>query len=212
MSHELRSPLHVIVGYADMIRDDVAPAMREPLMRIEQSALDLLHLVENTMNASRLEAGKLSLHVETVEPAPLFREIAENVQALPEAKRGVPVRWHVPATLPSLRLDRLKVKEIVQNLVSNALKFTREGEVTVDVTGDAASLTIRVRHRTGIDPHRTRPSSKCSSASSDGTDRPPVGLGLHHHAASSPHGRRIVERARSRYVLHRLIRPGLRLG
>ena len=183
MSHELRSPLHVIVGYADMIRDDVPAALREALTRIEQSALDLLHLVENTMNASRLEAGKLSLHVETVELAPLFREIAENVQALPEAKRGVPVRWRVPATLPPLGLDRLKVKEIVQNLVSNALKFTREGEVTVEVAGDAATLTIRVRDTgPGIDPtSHASIFEMFERVETDGkTDRPPgVGLGLY---------------------------------
>jgi signal transduction histidine kinase len=183
MSHELRSPLHVIVGYADMMRDDVASALREPLARIRQGALDLLHLVENTMNASRLEAGKLALHVETVEPAPLFREIAENVQALPEAKRGVPVRWHVPPALPPVEVDRLKLKEIVQNLVSNALKFTREGEVTIDVAGDAALLTIRVRDTgPGIDPaSHARIFEMFERVESDGTaDRPPgVGLGLY---------------------------------
>ena len=182
MSHELRSPLHVIVGYADMIGDEASSAMREPLARIRQSALDLLHLVENTMNASRLEAGKLALHVETVEPAPLFREIAENVQALPEAKRGVPVRWQVPPTLPPVRVDRLKLKEIVQNLVSNALKFTREGEVTIQVTGDASALGIRVRDTgPGIDPtSHSRIFEMFERVESDAADGPPgVGLGLY---------------------------------
>jgi signal transduction histidine kinase len=183
MSHELRSPLHVIVGYADMIRDDVSPALRDPLARIRQSALDLLHLVENTMNASRLEAGKLALHVETVEPVPLFREIAENVQTLPEAKRGVPVRWRVPPSLSPVQVDRLKLKEIVQNLVSNALKFTREGEVAVEVAADAAALTISVRDTgPGIDPaSHARIFEMFERVDADGkTERPPgVGLGLY---------------------------------
>src|SRR5262249_11490860 len=131
MSHELRSPLHVIVGYTDMVADHAPAALRAPLGRIRSSALDLLQLVENTMNAARLEAGKLQLELATFEPAAVLREVAENVGALPEAKRGVPVRWRVPSSLPAVHLDRLKLKEIVQNLVSNALKFTREGEVTV---------------------------------------------------------------------------------
>jgi signal transduction histidine kinase len=144
MSHELRSPLHVIVGYADMVADD-APALAAPLARIRGSALDLLQLVENTMNAARLEAGKLQLQLATFEPAAVLREVAENVGALPEAKRGVPIRWRVPASLPFVHLDRLKLKEIVQNLVSNALKFTREGEVTVDAAAEGATLRISVR-------------------------------------------------------------------
>ena len=145
MSHELRSPLHVIVGYADILADDVPDDLRAPLSRIRHSAIDLLQLVENTMNAARIEAGKLQVHLETFEPAAVLREVEENVRALPEAKRGVPVRWHVPATLPAVHLDRLKLKEIVQNLVSNALKFTREGEVTVEAAGDPDGLRISVR-------------------------------------------------------------------
>jgi signal transduction histidine kinase len=145
MSHELRSPLHVIVGYADILADDVPAGLQAPLVRIRHSAVDLLQLVENTMNAARIEAGKLQVQLETFEPAAVLREVEENVRALPEAKRGVPVRWHVPATLPLVHLDRLKVKEIVQNLVSNALKFTREGEVTVEAASDADGLRISVR-------------------------------------------------------------------
>ena len=145
----------------------------------------------------------------------MFREIAENVQALPrQARRARPMARAGDAAV--VRLDRLKVKEIVQNLVSNALKFTREGEVTVDVTGDAVAHDPRARHRTGIDPRRTRPSSTMfERVERDRTDRPPgVGLGLYIvRSLVALIGRRIaVERARSRYVLHRPDRPGLRLG
>jgi signal transduction histidine kinase len=145
MSHELRSPLHVIVGYADILADEVPANLQPPLERIRHSAVDLLQLVENTMNAARIEAGKLQVQLETFEPAAVLREVEENVRALPEAKRGVPVRWRVPATLPVVHLDRLKVKEIVQNLVSNALKFTCEGEVTVEAASDPDGLRISVR-------------------------------------------------------------------
>ena len=183
MSHELRSPLHVIVGYADMIADDVAADLRPALARIRHSALDLLQLVENTMNAARLEAGKLELRLETFDPAALLREVADNVRALPEAKRGVPVRWHVPVTLPAVHLDRLKVKEIVQNLVSNALKFTPAGEVTVHASGDPTALHLSVRDTgPGIDQAaQARIFDMFERVESPGaTHRPPgVGLGLY---------------------------------
>jgi signal transduction histidine kinase len=183
MSHELRSPLHVIVGYADILADDVPAGLQAPLSRIRHSAVDLLQLVENTMNAARIEAGKLQVHLETFEPAAVLREVEENVRALPEAKRGVPVRWHVPATLPVVHLDRLKMKEIVQNLVSNALKFTREGEVTVEAESDPEGLRISVRD-TGPGIAATAQArifdmfERVEGASA--THRPPgVGLGLY---------------------------------
>jgi signal transduction histidine kinase len=145
MSHELRSPLHVIIGYAEMVSDAVPPDVQPQVQRIRESATDLLHLVENTMNAARLEAGKLAVRVEDFDLGALLRELAENVAALPEAKRGVAVRWQVPDVTVPVRLDRLKVKEIVQNLVSNALKFTRDGEVGVRVTREGSALRIEVR-------------------------------------------------------------------
>jgi signal transduction histidine kinase len=183
MSHELRSPLHVIVGYADILADDVQAEQQPPLARIRHSALDLLQLVENTMNAARLESGKLTLHLETFEPGALLHEIAENVRALPEAKRGVPVHWSVPGTLAPVHLDRLKLKEIVQNLVSNALKFTRAGDVTVEAASEQDTLRISVRD--------TGPGIAAAAQarifdmferveSADGLHRPPgVGLGLY---------------------------------
>jgi signal transduction histidine kinase len=182
MSHELRSPLHVITGYAEMIADDADPATRALAYRIHDSALDLLVLVENTMNAARLEAGKLQVHLETFEPAFVLREIAENLAALPEAKRGVPVRWEVAPGLGVVRLDRLKLKEIVQNLVSNALKFTREGAITVDARADGAGLRIAVRDTgPGISAEaQTRIFDMFERVESGGAHRPPgVGLGLY---------------------------------
>ncbi|MFN8544676.1 MAG: GAF domain-containing sensor histidine kinase [Candidatus Binatia bacterium] len=145
MSHELRSPLHVIVGYADMLRELLLETQSEFLgTRIRTSALELLQLVENTMNAARLDAGKVTLHVEQFAIADVVRELSDGVRVLPEAKNAVPVRWDVDPTLPPVRLDRLKLKEIIQNLVSNALKFTREGEVTVGIALDGIELRIAV--------------------------------------------------------------------
>lgn len=145
MSHELRSPLNVIVGYADILCDVGDRETVQLATRQRASAMELLHLVENTMQVARLGAGRLPIHVQEFSPAELIDELAENVRALPESKGGVEVRWSVAPGLPRARLDRLKVKEIVQNLVSNALKFTREGAVSVAVTVEGDQLRIAVQ-------------------------------------------------------------------
>ena len=179
MSHELRSPLHVIVGYAEVVADQVASPLRPPLERIRTSALDLLQLVENTMNAARLEAGKLQVHLESFDPAVVLRELAENVATLPEAVSSVAVRWVVPSTLSTVQLDRLKLKEIVQNLVSNALKFTRTGEVVVEVAELGSSLRIVVRDSgPGIPPEAQARMFEMFERHETGTDHRPPGVGL----------------------------------
>lgn len=143
MSHELRSPLHVILGYADML----AERKQDPAVvaaRVRASALELLQLVENTLAAARLGSGKVRLQPSEFPLAQLVAELRESVSALPEAGSGVRVRWEVEDDLPPVRLDRLKVKEIVHNLVSNALKFTEQGEVAVRIGREGDELRIDV--------------------------------------------------------------------
>ena len=149
MSHELRSPLHVIVGYADMVLEDPGADARQAASRIRASALELLQLVENTMNVSRLDARKVALRIEDFALPDVLEELAECVAALPEGKRGVPVHWEVAPHLARVRLDRLKFKEIVQNLVTNALKFTPQGSVRVRIDQDGDWLHVAVRD-TGV--------------------------------------------------------------
>src|SRR5262249_30796968 len=134
-----------IVGYADLLGEHADAEVVDLTRRIRTSALELLHLVEGTMQVAVLGAGKLPLHVQEFAPAELVAELAETMAALPEAKSGVTVSWDVARDTPPARLDRLKLKEIIQNLVSNALKFTREGSVRVSVSADDAELRIAVR-------------------------------------------------------------------
>ena len=182
MSHELRSPLNVIIGYADMIDDEVPESLKPPVERVRGSALELLQLVENTMKAARLEAGRLQINGETFAPGALLSEVAEDVAALPEGKTGVPVAWEVANDLPPVHLDRLKLKEIVQNLVSNSLKFTHEGGVTVQARSDEGTLCIRVADTgCGIPADaQERIFEMFERVESNGAPRPNgVGLGLY---------------------------------
>jgi signal transduction histidine kinase len=130
MSHELRSPLNVILGYAEMLSEDRSN-IGFNTARIRASALELLELVENTMTVARLGSGKVILQLGEFAWRDLVLELSESTGASAEAKAGVPVRWWLDEELPPAHLDRLKVKEIVHNLVSNALKFTERGEVVV---------------------------------------------------------------------------------
>jgi signal transduction histidine kinase len=153
MSHELRSPLHVILGYADMLTE----GRHEPAFigtRVRASALELMQLVDNTLAAARLETGKLRLQPSEFRLIDLVADLRESVRALPEAGRGVPVRWEPVDDGPPVRLDRLRTKEIVHNLVSNALKFTERGEVVVRIAREGPQVRVDV-HDTGpgIPPH-----------------------------------------------------------
>ncbi|HZP43680.1 MAG TPA: HAMP domain-containing sensor histidine kinase [Candidatus Binatia bacterium] len=181
MSHELRSPLHVVIGYADMLREGTeADSVTQLGARIRASALELLQLVENTMKVARFDAGKVTLTLDEFAPAEVVRELADCVRALPEAKTGVPVRWRVAPDVPAVRLDRLKLKEIIQNLVSNALKFTREGTVTVAVEREAEELRIAVQDTgPGIPPESQARIFELFERVEDDQAAPGVGLGLY---------------------------------
>jgi signal transduction histidine kinase len=183
MSHELRSPLHVVIGYADMLleTEDTA-AVHDPVARMRASALELLRLVEESMTAARLEGGRVRIRTEEFSARDLVAELAENVRALPEAKRAAPVDWRIDPDVPRVWLDRLKVKEIVQNLVSNAIKFSPAGGVRVHVGREADSLKIAVEDRGPGIPRDAQARifdmfERIEPA--DGNRTPGVGLGLY---------------------------------
>lgn len=143
MSHELRSPLHVILGYAEMLEDGRGDP-RAAAERIRANALELLQLVENTLAVARLGGGRLTVQASEFDLRGLFDELRESVAALPEAGAQPPVEWSLAADLPPVHLDRLKVKEIVHNLVSNALKFSAGAPIAVRAARDADRLRVEV--------------------------------------------------------------------
>jgi signal transduction histidine kinase len=134
MSHDLRSPLHVIIGSTQILREETVetldPSHAVMLDRIERYSLDLLKLVEGCLQVSRLESGQVPLRVEAFS---VEEVVGEVVEALSLAPRGgtVEVRARVAPDLPAMNSDRLKVKEVIQNLASNAVKFTPSGFVEI---------------------------------------------------------------------------------
>jgi signal transduction histidine kinase len=148
MSHELRTPVSVILGYAEMLGEEAVPAERAAMLhRLRRAGLELLELVEETLNLSRLEAGKDPPRCERFELRELFDELVAEFAAM-AALEGVRVRWAGPARL-DVATDRRKLRIVLKNLLGNALKFTPRGEVVVECAVERDVLRCEVRD-TGI--------------------------------------------------------------
>jgi signal transduction histidine kinase len=185
MSHELRTPLNAILGYADLLRDQalgpIVPQQLDALDRLRERALDLLHLVQATLDLNRLEAG-----VEVVEWSDL-----ELGDFLGTVRAQIPARWlkadvrlEFQSTEPTLKLrsDADKLYTVVRNLVHNALKFTQCGEIRVSAEPDPAhgSVVIEVRDTgCGIAPDRLEHIFDMFVQGDDSATHDGVGLGLH---------------------------------
>jgi signal transduction histidine kinase/DNA-binding response OmpR family regulator len=152
MSHELRTPLNAIIGIAEMLREDAEDegqeALVEPLGRIHRAGDHLLHLINEILDLSKIEAGKLELHVEDVDLAAAIAEITATAGPL-AARNGNRLIVDCTPDIGSVRSDQTRLRQIVLNLLSNACKFTERGEVRLGVSIDRDEVTIRVAD-TGI--------------------------------------------------------------
>ena len=152
MSHELRTPLNVIIGYDRLLLEGqfgaLSPEQAEPIRRIDQNAEQLLELITATLDLSRLEAGTLELDRIDLAVAELIDEIDAETREL-QKKPGVGFGWHVADGLPAIYTDRLKLKVVIKNLFTNAVKFTDQGRIDVCVEGRDDGVEFRVSD-TGI--------------------------------------------------------------
>jgi signal transduction histidine kinase len=145
MSHEFRTPLNAILGYTHMLLQGVSGEMsesqRRSLTRIDSNSRHLLALINDILDITRIEAGRMPLHVSTFSVQQLVQEVTSELE--PIIKRSnLKVRIRVPRRIPQLRSDRQKIKQIVVNLLSNALKFTHDGSVDVSARYRAADRMI----------------------------------------------------------------------
>ncbi len=146
MSHELRTPLNVILGYNELLADgamgDPTAEQRDALGRVRTNALELLELVNATLDLNRLEAGSVSVNAQTFQLRELVDELDAQVRML--LADGVDLRWRLQPDLPSICGDVAKLKVILKNLTTNAIKFTKRGSVTVsfDLRDNALLLEV----------------------------------------------------------------------
>ncbi len=156
MSHELRTPLNAIIGLTEMLHEDARDLKRaeelEPLERVLRAAHHLLELINDILDLSKIEAGRMDMHVEAFAIAPLVDDVISTISPA-AAKNGNEIIVHCPPDVGEMHADQTRIRQALLNLVSNANKFTEHGSVTVDVarvmSKGSEEITMAVRD-TGI--------------------------------------------------------------
>ena len=153
MSHELRTPLNAIIGYSEILQEDAAESSQEQLVpdlkKIEGAGRHLLGLINDILDLSKVEAGKMEIFIEEVEISSLLGEVGAIIRPL-VAKNGNRLEVHVANDIGSMRTDRTKLKQCLLNVLSNGSKFTQNGKLTLAVErADRAMIQIAISD-TGI--------------------------------------------------------------
>ncbi len=137
VSHELRTPLAAIVGFVDLLRDgsygELGPRMVGPVERIQASAEHLQALVDQVLDLAKLSAGRLDVHREPLSLRAFVIDVASEVEPL-VIEKGLALSIQVPASLPRVSTDPTHLRQILVNLLGNAVKFTGAGSITVRAT------------------------------------------------------------------------------
>jgi signal transduction histidine kinase len=141
MSHELRTPLNAIIGYSEMLQEEAEDlgeeSMRRDLERIQAASKHLLGLINDVLDLSKIEAGKMDVYLETFDVATLLRDVTAIVQPLMERNANV-LEVHWADDLGTMRADLTKVRQALFNLLSNAAKFTDHGTITLAAARERA--------------------------------------------------------------------------
>ncbi len=152
MSHELRTPLNAIIGYSEMLEEEagergLADSVAD-LQKIRSAGRHLLSLINDVLDLSKIEAGKMELHLETFDLRPAIEAVAATVAPLIE-KNGNRLALQFSDGLGAIRSDVTRVRQILLNLLSNASKFTEGGVITVRATREGKNIILIVED-TGI--------------------------------------------------------------
>ena len=153
MSHELRTPLSAIIGYAEMMSEEIvdgtqAAQLAPDVTRIERSARHLLGLINDVLDLSKVESGKMEAFAESFDVAAILTDVAATVATLMEKKRNrftLDLGDEVGAALGTMHSDVTRVRQILLNLLSNAAKFTEGGTITLTAWREPAADGDRVR-------------------------------------------------------------------
>ncbi len=182
ISHELRTPLNSILGYAQLMGQDASiPAHRKQAVHvIQRGGEHLLSLIEGTLDMARIESGKLTLAVKPMQFANGMHELASLFE-LQAAAKGLAFHFEVQGTLPEwVRADEKRVRQIIINLLGNAIKFTQQGSVTFRLRYAREMAQVEVQDTgPGMQPdeleHVFNPFARASSVALGATGS---GLGL----------------------------------
>ncbi len=158
MSHELRTPLNAILGYTNMllqgVSGELAPAQRRSLTRIDSNGRHLLEIINEILDITRIEAGRMPIHYSDFRLTDLIQEVMAELDPI-IVRSKLLVSTVLDPALPELYSDRQKVKQIIVNLLSNSLKFTHEGSIQVIAAYDPPNELVSIAVEDtgiGIDP------------------------------------------------------------
>ncbi|HXG37548.1 MAG TPA: response regulator [Bacteroidota bacterium] len=148
MSHELRTPLNSIIGFSSVLLgqtgDPLTPDQRMAIEKVLKNGKHLLELINDILDLSKLESGRMTVSVETEEVASVVSNCLMLTESLFRQKK-LTVKEYVEPNLPKLSTDIVKVRQILMNLLSNAAKFTDQGEVAVNVTKRDGMIAFAVK-------------------------------------------------------------------
>ena len=152
MSHELRTPMNAIIGYSHLLLDGLDGELTEQqaadIGQIARSADQLLNLINDVLDLSKIEAGRLDLSIEPIDIGSIAKQVADTLA--PQASvKGIKLTIDIASSMKDIEADPVRIRQILLNLVSNAVKFTEAGAVTVVGKAMPGAIEISVRD-TGI--------------------------------------------------------------
>lgn len=147
MSHELRTPINALIGYTAIMREgiygDLTDEQDTALEKVTAAAQHLLALINDILDLSKIEAGRMTVHLEDVRLEDIVDEVSETIQPL-IIEKSLEYNLDLDLPLPTLYTDAVKVRQILLNLLSNAVKFTDEGGVTLRAVSAEYDTLVRV--------------------------------------------------------------------
>ena len=148
MSHELRTPMNAILGYTELILDNIygepSEKMRGVLTRIQSNGKHLLGLINDVLDLSKIEAGQLTLTLGDYSIKDVIHSVFSSVESLAKAK-NLALNVALSQNLPIAHGDERRLKQVLLNLVGNAIKFTDKGEVAIEAASENDTLVLKVR-------------------------------------------------------------------
>jgi len=186
MSHELRTPMNAIIGYSEMLMEDAEDegnqAAVDDLKRIHGAGTHLLSLINDVLDLSKIEAGRMDVFLETFEVASLVDGVVSTIDTL-VGQNGNRLKVEVDPSLGEMHADVTKVRQALFNLLSNAAKFTHDGEIRLVVRGEPVGGESRVEMAVsdsgiGISPDKIDHVFEEFSQADDSTTRDYGGTGL----------------------------------
>jgi PAS domain S-box-containing protein len=141
MSHELRTPLNAILGYSEMLEEDIADLGEQGLVadvrKINAAGKHLLGLINDVLDISKIEAGKMSIYTETFSITTMVNEVVSTIRPLIQTKNNS-LTLNLPDDIGNMHTDLTKIRQMLFNLLSNAAKFTEDGKISLTISRDVA--------------------------------------------------------------------------